>query len=48
MQACVAIWCTGAAELVDNYDIHKVKVEAVAFSPDENFLISLGGQDDRR
>lgn len=28
--------------------IHEAKVEALDFSPDEKFLVSLGGQDDGR
>ncbi|XP_031730469.1 cilia- and flagella-associated protein 52 [Anarrhichthys ocellatus] len=46
--AAVIIWDyaqrTIYAQLLD----HKVKVEALAFSPNEKYLVSLGGQDDSR
>lgn len=28
--------------------LHEAKVEALDFSPDEKYLVSLGGQDDGR
>lgn len=33
-------------ELVYRLQLHKVKIQAVAFSPDGNYLATLGGQDD--
>lgn len=45
-QADVCIFDFDQHRLVHRMLLHKVKVQAVAFSPDERFLASVGGPDD--
>ncbi|XP_015380086.1 PREDICTED: cilia- and flagella-associated protein 52-like [Diuraphis noxia] len=42
----IIVWQFDTGQLVAKYESHKVRVESVAFSCCENFLISLGGVDD--
>jgi WD40 repeat protein len=42
------VWDYEKKERYATFKLHKVKVEAVAFSPGEHFLVSLGGRDDNR
>ena len=45
-KADVIVWDYEERKLLYRLSLHKVKVEALAFSPNELFLITLGGQDD--
>jgi len=45
-KADVIVWDYEAKTLYCRLILHKVKVEALAFSPDGTYLASLGGQDD--
>lgn len=45
-QANIIVWDFNERIAVHNMLIHKVKVQAVAFSPSGKFLASLGGEDD--
>lgn len=42
----IIVWQFDTGHLIAKYESHKVRVESVAFSCCENFLISLGGIDD--
>ncbi|KAJ8919844.1 hypothetical protein NQ315_006373 [Exocentrus adspersus] len=44
-KARVVIWDFEKRELLAQYEHHKVRVEAVTFSKDEHYIISLGGRD---
>ncbi|XP_066256318.1 cilia- and flagella-associated protein 52 [Euwallacea similis] len=44
-KACVILWDFEQQKILNQHEHHKVRVEAVAFSKDERFLISLGGRD---
>ncbi|KAL1517593.1 hypothetical protein ABEB36_001334 [Hypothenemus hampei] len=44
-KACIIIWDFEQQKLLHQYEHHKVRVEALVFSHDERFLISLGGRD---
>ncbi|KAJ3055850.1 Cilia- and flagella-associated protein 52, partial [Quaeritorhiza haematococci] len=44
--ADIIIWDFQARSLWRRFTLHKVKVQALAFSPHETYLASLGGQDD--
>jgi WD40 repeat protein len=46
MQADIIIWDFEKRTLIKKLSLHKVKVQALAFSPNTKFLVSLGGQDD--
>lgn len=48
-QADVIIWDFECGTIMHTLypQLHKVKVEAMAFSPNDKYLVSLGGQDDR-
>lgn len=47
-QADVIVWDFEKGTIRHTLDpLHKVKVEALAFSPNDLYLVSLGGQDDR-
>lgn len=45
-QADIIIWDFDTMELVQRLRLHKVLIQSLSFSNDENFLASLGGQDD--
>ncbi|XP_069606735.1 cilia- and flagella-associated protein 52 [Ranitomeya imitator] len=45
-KADIFIWDYVKREPWGKLSLHKVKVEAVAFSPNDQYLVSLGGQDD--
>ncbi|XP_013860293.1 cilia- and flagella-associated protein 52 [Austrofundulus limnaeus] len=44
--APVIIWNYEQRTIYAQLDLHKAKVEAIAFSPSDKYLVSLGGQDD--
>lgn len=46
LKADVIIWDYETRSLRARLTLHKVKVEALAFSPNDAFLVTLGGQDD--
>ncbi|XP_075898976.1 cilia- and flagella-associated protein 52 [Nelusetta ayraudi] len=45
-KAVVIIWDYAQRTVYAQLQLHKAKVEAVDFSPDDRYLVSLGGQDD--
>ncbi|XP_076871508.1 cilia- and flagella-associated protein 52 isoform X2 [Brachyhypopomus gauderio] len=45
-KADVIIWDYARREIYSRLILHKAKVEALAFSPNDKYLVSLGGQDD--
>ncbi|KAJ3300742.1 Cilia- and flagella-associated protein 52 [Borealophlyctis nickersoniae] len=45
-QADIIIWDFATRTLLRRFTLHKVKVQALAFSPNDKYLASLGGQDD--
>ncbi|KAK3575656.1 hypothetical protein QTP86_031627 [Hemibagrus guttatus] len=45
-KADVIIWDYATRDIHARLVLHKAKVEALAFSPNEKYLVSLGGQDD--
>ncbi|TPX31610.1 hypothetical protein SmJEL517_g05107 [Synchytrium microbalum] len=45
-QADIIIWDFETRKLIRRLSLHKVRVQALAFSPNAQFLASLGGQDD--
>ncbi|KAA8594982.1 hypothetical protein FQN60_012117 [Etheostoma spectabile] len=45
-QAMVIIWDYAQRTIYAQLLLHKAKVEALAFSPNSKYLVSLGGQDD--
>lgn len=45
-KADIILWSYETKKPIFKRDLHKVKVEALAFTADSNFLISLGGRDD--
>ncbi|XP_037545797.1 cilia- and flagella-associated protein 52 [Nematolebias whitei] len=45
-KAAVIIWNYTQRTIHAQLDLHKAKVEAVAFSPNDKYLVSLGGVDD--
>lgn len=47
-KADVIVWQFAERTLYCKLTLHKVKVQAVAFSPNDQFLATLGGQDDNR
>lgn len=42
----IILWNFKTGEIITKYEAHKVRVESIAFSCCENFLMSLGGLDD--
>lgn len=47
-KADVIVWQFSERGLYCRLTLHKVKVQALAFSPSDKFLATLGGQDDNR
>ena len=47
-KADVIVWQFAERELYCRLTLHKVKVQALAFSPSDKFLATLGGMDDNR
>ena len=47
-KADIILWDFESRSILKKFTLHKVKVEQVAFSPNEKYLVSLGSQDDRR
>ncbi|XP_068118492.1 cilia- and flagella-associated protein 52 [Hyperolius riggenbachi] len=45
-KADIFLWDYAKRECCRKLTLHKVKVEALAFSPNDQYLVSLGGQDD--
>ncbi|KXS13951.1 WD40 repeat-like protein [Gonapodya prolifera JEL478] len=45
-QADIIIWDFATRKLLKRLSLHKVKVQKIAFSPHEKYLVSLGGEDD--
>ncbi|XP_037830552.1 cilia- and flagella-associated protein 52 isoform X2 [Kryptolebias marmoratus] len=45
-KAAVIIWNYAERTIHAQLDLHKAKVEAVTFSPNDKYLVTLGGQDD--
>ena len=45
LQAPIIVWDYETKQPILEKDLHKVKVEALAFSADSSYLISLGGRD---
>ncbi|KAJ1130550.1 hypothetical protein NDU88_008901 [Pleurodeles waltl] len=45
-KADIMLWDYAKKELCAKLSLHKVKVEALSFSPNDLYLVSLGGQDD--
>lgn len=48
LQADVIVWKFDEKELYCRFVLHKVKVQALAFSPSDLYLATLGGLDDGR
>lgn len=48
LQADVIVWKFDEKELYCRFVLHKVRVQALAFSPSDRFLATLGGLDDGR
>ena len=46
--ADVIVWDFAAKKAHTTFTLHKVKVEALAFSPSDKYLVTLGGRDDSR
>ncbi|CAG4950295.1 unnamed protein product [Parnassius apollo] len=45
-KAAAKIWDFKRRVVIGSHELHKVRVEALAFSSDERYMISLGGRDD--
>ncbi|XP_054635818.1 cilia- and flagella-associated protein 52 isoform X3 [Dunckerocampus dactyliophorus] len=44
----IIVWEYATRSIYTHFQIHEAKVEALAFSPNDKYLVSLGGQDDGR
>ncbi|CAH0546208.1 unnamed protein product [Brassicogethes aeneus] len=44
-KAQLIIWSYNELKIMDTHELHKVRVEAVSFSSDEKYCISIGGRD---
>ena len=42
------IWDIETYEIVHKLNLHKGRIQAMAFSPDERFIVTLGGRDDNK
>lgn len=47
-KADIILWDYKKRELIARLSLHKGKIEALAFSPNDLYLVSLGGPDDGR
>lgn len=45
-KACVIIWDFHSRKEIDRYNVHRVKVISVSFSSNDQYIFSLGGEDD--
>ncbi|XP_037293640.1 cilia- and flagella-associated protein 52 [Manduca sexta] len=45
-KASAKLWDFNKKTLIGSHELHKVRVEALTFSSDERYMISLGGRDD--
>lgn len=45
-QAAIVLWDYETKKPICELSLHKVKIEALAFTLDSKYLISLGGRDD--
>ncbi|KAJ0177488.1 hypothetical protein K1T71_007497 [Dendrolimus kikuchii] len=45
-KASAKVWDFKKKTMIGSHELHKVRVEALAFSSDERYMISLGGRDD--
>lgn len=45
-RAPIIIWDFESGNIIHKLDLHKVKVQSLAFSQDEKYLLSVGGEDD--
>ncbi|CAH2106012.1 unnamed protein product [Euphydryas editha] len=45
-KASAKLWDFKKKSMIGSHELHKVRVEALAFSSDERYMISLGGRDD--
>ena len=46
MKADIILWDFTSKQSLAKLNLHKVKVQDLVFSPNSNYLFSLGGQDD--
>ena len=47
-KADVIVWDFESRSIFKKLTLHKVKVQALSFSPNDKFLVTLGGEDDGR
>uniref|UniRef100_A0A2C9JZG8 Cilia- and flagella-associated protein 52 n=1 Tax=Biomphalaria glabrata TaxID=6526 RepID=A0A2C9JZG8_BIOGL len=45
-KACITLWDYTTKTAIQKWELHKVKVQALAFSANGKYVFSLGGQDD--
>ena len=45
-KADVIVWDFDTQSMMARFSLHKVKVQALAFSPNDLYLATLGGRDD--
>lgn len=45
-QADIIVWDFDSMSMIHRFKLHKVLIQDLSFSVDEQFLASLGGQDD--